>query len=190
MPGAAIFQLVWRQALGRTSGFNSQQGQAIFLFSTESTQAVGPTEPPIQYVLGAFPWGLKTLGSEADLSPRSTIEVKHSGAILPLLSTISWRGDVMLFLWGTNWISFPFCSGDVIWFLWGTNWISFSFCSGDIMWSLWGTNWISLSFCSGDTMWSLWGTNWISLSFCSVKTSIIVIVLRASDLVKYFVWVF
>jgi hypothetical protein len=34
--------------------------------------------------------------------------------------------------------------------------------------------------------WFLWGTNWISLSFCSVKscTSIIVILLRATALVK------
>jgi hypothetical protein len=92
--------------------------------------------------------------------------------------------DVTWFLWGTNWLSFSFCSGDVMWFLWGTNWVSFSFCSDDVTWFLWGTNWISFSFCSGDVMWFLWGVNWISLSFCSIKTCIIVILLRASVLVK------
>jgi hypothetical protein len=103
-----------------------------------------------------------------------------------LFSLAFCSGDVMWFLWSTNWISLLFCSGDVMWFLWRTNWISLSFCSHDVMWFLWGTNWISLSFCSGDVMWFLWGTNRISLSFYSVKTCLIVMPLRASVLVKYF----
>jgi hypothetical protein len=36
------------------SEFNSWQGQEIFLFFITSTPAVGPTQPPIQWVLEAF----------------------------------------------------------------------------------------------------------------------------------------
>jgi hypothetical protein len=38
-------------------GFKSQQGLEIFLFTTVSRLALGPTQPPIQWVPEALPWG-------------------------------------------------------------------------------------------------------------------------------------
>jgi hypothetical protein len=47
-------------------GFNSQQGLGIFLFTTMSRIALGPTQLPIQGVAGALFLGVKWLGHEAD----------------------------------------------------------------------------------------------------------------------------
>jgi hypothetical protein len=49
-------------------GFDSRRGLGIFLFTTASRTALGPTQPPVQWV--------KRLGCEADLSPPSSAEVK------------------------------------------------------------------------------------------------------------------
>jgi hypothetical protein len=43
-----------------------------------------PTQPPIQWVLGAFSSGVKWLGYKDGHSPPSNVEVKNGGAILPL----------------------------------------------------------------------------------------------------------
>jgi hypothetical protein len=52
--------------------FESRQGLGIFLFITESRQALGPIQP-IQWIAGAlFP------GSEAEHSPASSAEVKNA----------------------------------------------------------------------------------------------------------------
>jgi hypothetical protein len=42
-----------------------------------SRTALGPTQPPIHWVLGALSLGLKRPGREADNSPPSSIEVKN-----------------------------------------------------------------------------------------------------------------
>jgi len=58
-------------------GFDSHQGLGIFLFTTMSRMALGPTKPPIQCVLGALSLGVKRPGREAgDLLPSSG-EVKE-----------------------------------------------------------------------------------------------------------------
>jgi hypothetical protein len=49
-------------------------GQRIF--STSSRPALGPTQPPIQWVPGALSLGVKRLGREAGYSPPATAEVK------------------------------------------------------------------------------------------------------------------
>jgi hypothetical protein len=49
-------------------GFDSRQGQEIFLFSTASRPALGPTQPPTQWVAGALSLGVKRPGREADHS--------------------------------------------------------------------------------------------------------------------------
>jgi hypothetical protein len=41
-------------------------GLGIFLFATVSRTALGPTQPPIQWVTGALSLGVKRLGREAD----------------------------------------------------------------------------------------------------------------------------
>jgi hypothetical protein len=64
----------------------------ISLFTTVSISAVGPTQPPIQWVPGTLSLGLKWLGREADLSPPSNAEVRNAWNIPPLPDTPSCRG--------------------------------------------------------------------------------------------------
>jgi hypothetical protein len=64
----------------------------IFLFSTASRLALGPTQPPIQWVQGALSPGLKRPGRESDQSPQSSAEIMNDGAIRPLPHMSSWRG--------------------------------------------------------------------------------------------------
>jgi hypothetical protein len=65
----------------------------IFLFSTGSILALGPTQPPVQRVPGVTFVGLKQLGHEAYLSPPTTAEVKNCGAIPPLPHMSSWHSS-------------------------------------------------------------------------------------------------
>jgi hypothetical protein len=74
------------------SGFDSRQGQEIFLFSTASRPPLGPTQPPIKWVPSSISPGLKRVGRETDHSPPSSAPVKNGGAIPPLSHTSSWRG--------------------------------------------------------------------------------------------------
>jgi hypothetical protein len=39
------------------SGFDSRQGQRIFPLASVSRLALGPTQPPVQWVRGSFPRG-------------------------------------------------------------------------------------------------------------------------------------
>jgi hypothetical protein len=55
----------------------------IFLFSTAARPALGPTQPPIQWVLGDLSLGIKRQGREADRSPPSSAEGKNGRAIHP-----------------------------------------------------------------------------------------------------------
>jgi hypothetical protein len=93
-------------------------------------------------------------------------------------------GDVLCFLWGTNWIyicyveeSIPplWCSGqsswlqigDVLYFLWGTNWIYICYIEESIppLWCSGQSSYLQ----TGDVLYFLWGTNWIYV--CYVKES-------------------
>jgi hypothetical protein len=74
-------------------GFESRRGLGIFLFTTASRTALGPTQLPIQWVPGALSLGVKRPGREADHSPPSTSEVKESVELyLHSPNTPSWRG--------------------------------------------------------------------------------------------------
>jgi hypothetical protein len=68
-------------------GFDSRQGLGIFLFTTVSRKALGPTQPPIQWVPGALSRGVK-LTTHLHLVPRSRMR----GAIppLPLYVFMAW----------------------------------------------------------------------------------------------------
>jgi hypothetical protein len=57
--------------------FDSRRGLEIFLFTTTSRTALGPTQPPIQWVTGAPSTGVKRPGRDADHSPPSSAEVKE-----------------------------------------------------------------------------------------------------------------
>jgi hypothetical protein len=56
----------------------------VFLFSTASRPALGPTRSRIQRIPGTFFPGVKRPGREANHSPPTNTEVKNGGAILPL----------------------------------------------------------------------------------------------------------
>jgi hypothetical protein len=59
-------------------GFDSRQELGIFLFTTVSRTALGPTQPLILWVPAALPLGVKRPGREADYSPPSSAEVKNT----------------------------------------------------------------------------------------------------------------
>jgi hypothetical protein len=72
--------------------FDSRRRPEIFLFTTASRTALGPTLPPIQRVLGALSLGVKRPGREADHSPPSNAEVKERVELyLHSLNKPSWR---------------------------------------------------------------------------------------------------
>jgi hypothetical protein len=71
----------WDSLVG-VRGFNHGRGK-IFLFSTTSRPALGPTQLPIQGVSQA-PAGEKRQQREAGHSPSSSAEVKNDRAIPPL----------------------------------------------------------------------------------------------------------
>jgi hypothetical protein len=77
----------------RMIGFDSRQDLGIFLFDTVSGPALGPTQPPIQWVPGALSLGVKRKGRKADHSPPSSAEVKEWVELyLHSPNTSSWRG--------------------------------------------------------------------------------------------------
>jgi hypothetical protein len=49
----------------------------IFVFTTASRTALGPTQPPIQWVPAVLSLGVQRLGREAEHSPPSSAEVKN-----------------------------------------------------------------------------------------------------------------
>jgi hypothetical protein len=57
--------------------FDFRRGLGIFLFTTASRTALGPTQPPIQYVPGARSLWAKWPEREADHSPPSSAGVKE-----------------------------------------------------------------------------------------------------------------
>jgi hypothetical protein len=74
-------------------GSISDGGLGIFLFDAISVAALGPTQPPIQWVPGALSLGVKRPVREADHSPPSNVEVKECvGLYLHSLNTSSWSG--------------------------------------------------------------------------------------------------
>jgi hypothetical protein len=74
-------------------GFDSRRRLGIFLFITMSRTAVGPTQPPIQWVSGFLSLGIKRPGREAGQSPPSSTEVKECVELyFHSPNTPSWRG--------------------------------------------------------------------------------------------------
>jgi hypothetical protein len=64
--------------MGWTPGVQFLAGAGFFLFNTASRLALGPTQLPIKWVLGALSLGVKQLGCEADHSTPSRAEVKDT----------------------------------------------------------------------------------------------------------------
>jgi hypothetical protein len=59
-------------------GFDSRRGLGIFLFTTVSRMALGPTQPPIQWIPRVLSLGVKRPEREDDHSPPSSAEVKNA----------------------------------------------------------------------------------------------------------------
>jgi hypothetical protein len=57
--------------------FDSRRGLPIFLFPTAFRTALEPTQPPIQWLLGALSLVVKRPGREADHSTPYSAEVKE-----------------------------------------------------------------------------------------------------------------
>jgi hypothetical protein len=73
-------------------GFDSWWGLAIFLFTTVSRTALESSQPPIQWVPGALPLGVKWPGHETDHSPPYSAKVKEYVEIfLHSLDMPSWH---------------------------------------------------------------------------------------------------
>jgi hypothetical protein len=75
-----------------TVGFDSRQGQDIFVSSTVSNPALVPTETPIQWVPANLPPLLMPPEREADNSIPSSLEVKNGVAMPPLPHVTPWCG--------------------------------------------------------------------------------------------------
>jgi hypothetical protein len=65
------------QTWSLTLGFDSRRRLGIFLFTTASRTALGPTQPSIQCVEGPLSLGIKRPGRESDRSPPSSAEIKE-----------------------------------------------------------------------------------------------------------------
>jgi hypothetical protein len=70
------------------NGRCSIPGRGKKLCSTASRLAMGPTQPPIEWVEGALSPGVKRQGDEADNSPITIVEVKN-GRTTPLFTHTS-----------------------------------------------------------------------------------------------------
>jgi hypothetical protein len=90
----ADVSIVTRLQAGRPR-FDSRQGLSEnFFHATASGPALGPTQPPIQWVPGALSLEVKP-AREADHSPPSSVEVRRSrmrSLYLHSPNTPSWRG--------------------------------------------------------------------------------------------------
>jgi hypothetical protein len=78
LPRFDVLLLAYFRA-GRPTGRSSSPGRVKnFLFSTSSRPALGPTQPPIQWVQGTLSTGVMRPGREADHSPPTSAEVKKT----------------------------------------------------------------------------------------------------------------
>jgi hypothetical protein len=84
MSAAGMAQLVQRRAKGWTAEVRFPAGARDFFYSTASKSALGPTQPPVKWVPGAFFVRGKAARREADHSPACSAEVSIGGAIPPL----------------------------------------------------------------------------------------------------------
>jgi hypothetical protein len=80
---------------GLDRGFESRQGLGIFVITTASRPALGPTQPPIQWVSGALSLGVKRPRREVYHPHTSSAEVKECVELyLHSLNTPSWRAQL------------------------------------------------------------------------------------------------
>jgi hypothetical protein len=99
-----LWQNLLRKAMAQKDLFYQSQYIHTFHFSTSSRSALGPTQPPMQWVPGAPYPGVKWPARKAHHSPPTSVEVKNDAAIPPLSHVfMSWclikhRGNFHLLL--------------------------------------------------------------------------------------------
>jgi hypothetical protein len=101
-------------------GFDFRRGLGIFLFTTASRTALVFTQPPIQWVQGAFSVGVERPGREANHSPPSSAEVKecvelylHSQYVFMAWCLVKHRGNFNFTFPGWRLSLFPLaCLGE------------------------------------------------------------------------------
>jgi hypothetical protein len=82
---------------GRPRGRSSSPSRVKnFHFSTSSRPALGPTQPPIQWVPVALSTGVKRPRRETDHSPPTIAEVKKCGIIHPVRHTPWWHSAYLV----------------------------------------------------------------------------------------------
>jgi hypothetical protein len=69
-------------------GFDSGQGQGLFLFVTASRPTLGPTQPSMKWVPRALSPGVKRPEHETDHSPPSGAEIMNVGIRTPTTSCV------------------------------------------------------------------------------------------------------
>jgi hypothetical protein len=72
---------------------DSRQGLRVFLFTTAPGPALGPTQPPIQWVPAALSQGVKRPCRKADHSSRLAPRLRMREATPPFPHTSLWRGS-------------------------------------------------------------------------------------------------
>jgi hypothetical protein len=75
LPYGATLSFLFTRIRPARPGFNSQQGLGIFLFTTAFRPVLWPSQPPLQWILGALFPGLMQLGPVADHSPPCSAKV-------------------------------------------------------------------------------------------------------------------
>jgi hypothetical protein len=75
----------------RWSGLDSWQGAENFLFATMFKVTLGPTQPPIHWVLDALPLGWSGQGMKLTTHLHLVPRLRMCEAIPPLYHTSSWR---------------------------------------------------------------------------------------------------
>jgi hypothetical protein len=73
-------------------GSSPGRGWKFFLITTSSRPALGPTQPPIQWVPGTLSTAVKRPGREADHSPPPCTEFENAWSYTSTHNTSSWRG--------------------------------------------------------------------------------------------------
>jgi hypothetical protein len=87
----------WDSSVSIATGYGLDGWDSILsigknlLFSTESRQTLGTTQPPIQWVREAIALEVKRPGGEADYLPPSSAEVKNCEAITSLPHISLWH---------------------------------------------------------------------------------------------------
>jgi hypothetical protein len=72
------------------------EGQDFFLYFIIFKSGLRPTQPLMQWVLGAVSPEVKRQGNEADHSPPSSTKANKGEAVFPLPYTSSWRGAQLI----------------------------------------------------------------------------------------------